>query len=497
MRNLDKLRSGEEVLKFMTENLVFGPGSYEGQPWQPATWQEEFIRALYDPRRSDGSRLIDRALLLTPKGAGKTELAGALAVIELVAVESAEVIMAAASWAQVGILKTAADGCCSHPDSALAPLVEITESEIRLRNTSSRIVRVASDAGSNDGLRPTAVIRDEVHEWNTPTRERNHLVLSNGLAKRGGLQLDISTVGADRDSLLGIYDDHCRRVKAGEIVDDRLVYRYYSAEGGTFDLDTDEGLAAAIAMANPSAPEFVDVSDVARRFREVPRPEGKRYFLNLWGDGGSSQWLPDGAWPALVDPTRVIPEGSKVFAGFDGSTTSDSTALVIVAADRNPAHAVLLGCWERPKGSKESWVVPRAEVNAAVAQMFARYDVGKFNVDPFQWWEEVKTWTATYGPAVQVFKTNSTEHFGEACDRLYSAVVNQAITHDGAEVLARHIRNAVPRESSFKRTTIGKVHKASEKRIDAAVALILAHSAMGDYEPSKESVYEARGLITL
>lgn len=484
MRNLDKLRSGAEVLAFMTGSLVFGPGSYEGQPWRPAEWQAEFIGALYDPRRPDGSRLVDRALLLTPKGAGKTELAGALGVIELVARDSAEVIMAAATWSQVGLLKGSADGCCSHPNSALEPLIEVTEAEIRLRGTTSRILRVASDAGSNDGLRPTAVIRDETHEWTTPSRERNHMVLANGLAKRGGLQLDISTVGADRDSLLGRYDDYCRRVAAGELVDEHLVYRCYSAEGHSFDLDTDEGLAAAIAMANPSAPEFVDVSEVARRFREVPRPEAKRYFLNLWGDGGSAQWLPDGAWPALADPTRVIPEGSTVFAGFDGSATSDSTALVMVAADRTPAHAVLLGCWEKPKGSREAWVVPRAEVNAAVAQMFERYDVRKLNVDPFSWWEEVKAWTATHGSAVETFKTNSVERFGEACDGLYSAVVNQEITHDGSEVLARHLRNAVPRESGYKRTTIGKVHRASDKRVDAAVALVLAHAAMGDYEPA-------------
>jgi hypothetical protein len=174
----------------------------------------------------------------------------------------------------------AADGCCSHPNSALSSLVEITESEIRLRGTSSRVVRVASDAGGNDGLRPTALIFDEVHEFTSPSRIRNHQVLGNGVVKRGGLELNISTVGADRETLLGKLDAYCRQVAAGEVDDEHLVYVCHSAEGLVADLDTDEGLRQAILAANPSATgpgAFVDVPAVMRRFREIPRPEGKRY----------------------------------------------------------------------------------------------------------------------------------------------------------------------------------------------------------------------------
>ncbi|MDP9402121.1 MAG: terminase large subunit [Actinomycetota bacterium] len=497
MRNLDRLRSGDEVLEFMSANLVFGPGSYEGMPWRPLEWQADFIRGLYDPRRADGSRIIDRALLLTPKGAGKTELAGAIAVVELLLRESAEVVIAAATWHQVGLLKASADGCCSHPNSALASLVEVTEPEIRLRGTTSRIVRVASDAGSNDGLRPTALVRDEVHEWNTPSRERNHLVLSNGLAKRRGLQLDISTVGADRETLLGRYDAYCRRVAKGEILDERLLYASWSAEGLHVDLDTDEGLRSAILAANPSAtgPDaFVDVEEVARRFRSVPRPEGKRYFLNIWGDGGSGQWLPEGAWAAL-EAHREVHAGTPVYLGFDGSTTSDSTALVAVAELDEGPHAFLLGVWERPEDAGE-WLVPRAEVMACVEAAFQTYDVRMFHPDPWGWWEEAREWSATYGEdRVVLFKTNHVARFAEACSGCYAALLNRELTHDGSEVLARHLRNAVPREHGYKQTTIGKIHAASPKRIDAAVALVLAWFARSTWvPPAPAPVYRTAGF---
>lgn len=498
IRNLDRLRSGAEVLAFMAGNLVFGPGSFEGLPWRPLEWQERFIRSLYDPRRPDGTRVVDRALLLTPKGAGKTELAGALAVVEMLLRESAEVVVAAATWHQVGLLKASADGCCSHPNSALAPLVEVTESEIRLRGTTSRCLRVASDAGSNDGLRPTALVRDEVHEWNTPSRERNHLVLSNGLAKRRGLQLDISTVGADRETLLGRYDAYCRRVEAGEVDDEGLVYACYSAEELEVDLDTDEGLRAALLAANPSATgpgAFVDVVEVMRRFRSVPRPEGKRYFLNMWGDGGSGQWLPEHAWSAL-QLDAVIPAGSPVYLGFDGSTTSDSTALVAVAELDDGPHVFLLGCWERPEDAGEVWLVPRAEVMDCVEAAFARYDVRLFLADPWGWWEEAREWSAEHGEErVVLFKTNHQARFAEACNGLYGAVVNRELRHDGSEVLARHLRNAIPRDHGYKQTTIGKIHAASPKRIDAAVALILAWFARSTWVPPVlPPVYRAAGF---
>jgi phage terminase large subunit-like protein len=442
----------------------------------------------------------DRVLLLTPKGAGKTELSGAIAVIEMLNRESAEVVIAAATWHQVGLLKASADGCCTHPNSALASFVEVTEAEIRLKNTTSRIIRVASDAGANDGLRPTALIRDEVHEWNTPSRERNHMILSNGLAKRGGLQMDISTVGGDRDSLLGRYDTYCRRVAAGEIEDEHLLYVCYSAEGLELDLDSEEGLRTAILAANPSArgPEpFVDLDEVARRFREVPRAEGRRYFLNIWGEGGSVQWLPEGAWAPLADPVRVIKPRSAVFLGFDGSATSDSTAIVMIGADKKPPHAVLLGCWERPKDAREGWVVPRSEVNECVAYAFDTFAVKAFYCDPWQWWEEIKEWEKRYGETKVIrFKTNKVEQFGEACDLLWSSVVNAELSHDGSTILARHLRNAVPRVGTDgRRTTIGKVHKSSDKTIDAAVALCLARAALGDYEPATPRVHDMRALI--
>ena len=51
------------------------------------------------------------------------------------------------------------------------------------RSTTGRMYRVAAIAGTNDGGLPTFFVADELHEW-VGRKERVHVVIANGLAKR-------------------------------------------------------------------------------------------------------------------------------------------------------------------------------------------------------------------------------------------------------------------------------------------------------------------------
>jgi phage terminase large subunit-like protein len=181
----EALASPEAVVAFVQDALVHGPGSYEGLPFKLVPWQWDFLMRLY-ARSASGLRVVDRSCLLAPKGCGKTELCAAIAVVELVVRPSAMVVLAASSFDQARLLFESAVGVCSSP-SPLAGLVDVTENEIRLKNTTSKIMRVAGEGPANDGLRPTAVIRDEVQHWNQEKRRENYRILDLGRAKRGGL----------------------------------------------------------------------------------------------------------------------------------------------------------------------------------------------------------------------------------------------------------------------------------------------------------------------
>jgi phage terminase large subunit-like protein len=59
--------------------------------------------------------------------------------------------------------------------------------------------------------------------------------------------------------------------------------------------------------------------------------------------------------------------------------------------------------------------------------------------------------------------------------QFYEAVVNRTLTHAGDARLARHIGNCVVRVDS-RGTRLAKEHKHSFRRIDLAVAAVMAHS---------------------
>jgi phage terminase large subunit-like protein len=76
---------------------------------------------------------------------------------------------------------------------------------------------------------------------------------------------------------------------------------------------------------------------------------------------------------------------------------------------------------------------------------------------------------------------------GPATSRLYAAVVDRLLSHDGDPRLARHVANAVLKEDS-RGARFAKKHKDSRRRIDATVAAVMAHDRAavraGDRGPS-------------
>ena len=61
-----------------------------------------------------------------------------------------------------------------------------------------------------------------------------------------------------------------------------------------------------------------------------------------------------------------------------------------------------------------------------------------------------------------------------ACNRFYAAVTEKNVTRDPSEVLARHLGNAVTKQTP-QGTVIVKDSKSSPRKIDAAVAAVIAH----------------------
>lgn len=461
---MSTLTDGPRVRRFIERNVVHAEGDYLGEPFILEDWQADIIDALY-ATNPDGSPRYTRALLGLARGAGKTELCGALALYELIGSgrRSPVVTVLASSWEQANLLFGAARIMATESPT-LAPLVDAQEAKILLKDEPGVIQRVASVAGSNEGQRPTALFVDEPHELLPGTKERAHLVLSNGLRKRRHTrEVNISTAG-----VLG-QDSICERLYNLGIAgtDPRFLMRWHQA-ADDLDLSKYEDRLIAVRQANPAS--WVDVESIARRWDEIPSHEWIRYFANRFV-AAAQAWLPVGSWDACAAPHGWPQPGTELVLGFDGSVSRDCTALVGCTLD---GYVFQVRTWERPPHDPE-WRVPRHEVNDTITACMARWRVVELAYDPPGWWGEAEVWVETWGEAVVVeFPTNVRMRMAEACSRFFNGVVQGDLTHDGDDRLARHLMNCNTKPTPFG-TVITKQDKDSTSKIDAAVAAVVAY----------------------
>ena len=499
---------GPVVCRWIEQNLVHGEGDFLGQPFLLERWQREIIYRLYEYDPKTGRRLVRRALIILPKGCGKTELTAAIGLAELCGPVTVgpdgnparrtapNIPVAAASYEQANKLYGAAKLIAER--GPLSQFLEIYDTQMQLRGDVGTMFRVAAEAGTNDGGLPTAFLADEIHEW-VGRRARVHLVIGNSLAKReGGLEINLSTPDdADPDSLLGRLAGYGDRILSGEVSDPSFLYVRYSAPLET-PLDDPVALRTALRACHPAS--WLDLERVAARWEvdRIPEHEFRRYHLAQFVRPASA-WLREGAWAACSDPSRTletIPDGTEIVLGFDGSYNDDSTALVACTLEERP-HLFVVGAWEKSASYLGAdWTVPRDEVDAAVHHAMQRFKVRELAADPPGWHKEIESWAERYGDTVTTeFRTNLRKFMSRACAKLHSAVVNGQMTHDGDPRLARHIANAVVKETP-EGAYITKEHRHSSRKIDLAIAAVIAYDRATERQVF-ESVYETRGLLIL
>jgi len=483
--------------------LAHAEGDYFGQPFTPRPWQVPLVDEMYE-LTSDGDRRYERVLLGFPKGQGKTELGAIVAVTELCgpvqfagwnedgsprgqARVSPDIPVAAASFEQADHLFAAARSIVR--GSLLANFCEVYDTEILLKGKPGRLYRVAAAAGTNDGGKPTFWVADELHEW-TGNKERVHLVLSNNRRKRkGAWELAITTAGWDAQSLLGRMYAHGKRILAGEVNDSKFLFRWHEA-AAEWDLRDPAQLEAAVRQANPAVGDFLPLDSLLTAYVQMPEFEFRRYHLNQFVSA-PERWLPIGSWEGRAS-TRVVPDGTELMLGFDGSFAGDSTALVgCTIADR---HLFVLNAWEKPTGAGPDWRVDILDVEAVVRAACGKYRVLRIGCDPYRWQRSLAV-LAEVGLPVIEWPSHQAAHMVPACQSFYEAVVNEQLTQDGGEAFARHVANCIVKIDS-RGPRISKDHKDSERHIDIAVAAVIAHDLVIRNE-KRASVYETRGPVSV
>ena len=163
-------------------------------------------------------------------------------------------------------------------------------------------------------------------------------------------------------------------------------------------------------------------------------------------------------------------------------------------------HQFFVGVWEKPEGELgDGWQVPVGEVDALVAQTFKKYNVIRMYCDPPYWQDSIDKWSAEFGEKVVVqWWTNRSRAVVAALNRYHTAVSTGQMTHDGNEIVTRHIHNAkvkMTRDGA----QIRKDRPQSPNKIDLTMAAVLAYEARGDaieagLNKVKKKVYKTAGF---
>lgn len=468
--------------------------------------QDRLIRYYeFDPLT--GRRLVRRAAIRRPKGAGKSPEAAYCGYAELVLptqliglTDDGQPVgerhpdpwiqFAAVSEDQTdNVLVWLFDTLNDRSDTCSERGIDLGRTRMYLTGRRGRLEPVTASAGSREGQRITFSGLDQTESWFKENGGINlAATLQRNAAKMGGWTLELQNAPE-----LGDESVADRTAKAAERKSAGVLFDTREPPGHEkIDMTDPEQLRPALEFAYGESVDFDNV-DVERFIEEILDPAtdpsaAKRFYLNVAAP--SSDWAFDhGKWDDLGGPDFVPADGSLIVAGFDGSRRHDATA--IIGCEVLTGRLWTIGIWERPDRADEDYEHPEDEVDQAVADMFERWQVWRLYCDP-PWWETtIATWAGKYKgsdrkPAVFNWWTNRWRPIGNACQAFATAIrAGEAFHHvDDNDILSRHVRNAVKRpvnardEQGRPLWTISK--PAPGRKIDAAMAAILAWEARRD-----------------
>jgi phage terminase large subunit-like protein len=454
LRRLPK-QGGSRVIAFCERWITVPKGTGARRRLKLRPWQGAIVRGLFDePRPRQG-------LVSIPRGNGKSTLAAALGLYGLLGdrVEGAQVICVASDERQAGILLRTARRMVEL-DPALSARVQVFQDKLYVPQTDSTLFALPAEPGGLQGWDPSLAIVDELHVVTEPVFEAMSLAAGK---REHSLLLAISTPAADTDSVMWRLVDHGR---AGD--DPSFYFREFAAPAGCA-LDDEQ----AWATANPALDDFLHRDALRATLATAREASFRRFRLGQWVQD-SDAWLPAGTWAACEDP-RPIPPGADVVLGLDGSFSGDCTAVVAVQVAEHP-HVDVVECWEAPEGSRD-WRVPVLEVEETIRAACRRFIVKAIVCDPFRWTRSMQVLEGE-GLPVEEFP-QSPARMTPATTRFYEAVVNGTMTHSGDQRLARHVGNAILKTDP-RGSRLSKEHKYSRRKIDLAVAAVMALQTAAD-----------------
>lgn len=436
-------------------------------------WQKELIRHVF---AGDSTGYRNRISLVgMPRKNGKSALGSIFGLYSLIlGARGAEVYSVAAEKEQARIVFADAKRMIE-ASPELSGLTRLYRDAIEMPSSGSVYRVLSAEAYSKEGLNPSATIFDELHAQ--PNRELFD-VMSLAMGSRGkqSTLIAITTAGkrSDQtgdDSIAYRLYNYGKKIAQKEIEDDTFFMAWWEAPA-----EADHRKPETWEIANPGYGDICAAEDFASAVKRTPEPEFKIKRTNQWVNAKNA-WLPPGVWDSLAEDFELLPDDEYVL-GFDGSWKNDSTALVAVILPRSEDdhfRAFRVAHWEKDfTVDDDSWIVDKAAVSKTVLEFFeANPNCREIVCDPSYWQDEMFQWSDA--GMIVVEYPNTISRTVPATSKLYEAIMNNKLTHDGDGALSRHIENCILKVDSQRGARITKDYRNPRLKIDLAIALLMAY----------------------
>jgi phage terminase large subunit-like protein len=510
-----KADPGQEAVDFI--NSLTHTGDYSGVPFRLRPWQEIFVRRLFGTLRPDGRRQYRKMLLAIPRKQGKTELAAAIILYLLLGTgKHGQQLYSASGTKEQAALTYMAASTMVRNDEKLSAVCHLYDSykKITLERLGSYYESLSSDAPTQHGRGPSAVIFDELHVF--PNRRLFTALTSGFGGRQEPLTIMITTAGHDRHSLCYEQWQYARDVRDGRIDDPTFLPVLYETDGETDDW-TDE---ATWRKAMPALGDFCNlefIQDECKTAQNLPAYQNtfRQLYLNQWTEQ-AVRWLSTVDWTACggeLDAGTL--RGRPCYGGLDLGVTGDMSAYAMLFPDDDGGYCVLMHFWVPRYGkwrdelrnqdrytswAQQGWLT-FTEGNTADHQQIEDEIVALNDIYP------LRSLFADRAYATQILSrllnihglpvkgiSQSPTIMSEPLKKLEELVLAREVRHGDNPILAWNVANAVVSRTRTGLMCLDKEQAA--ERIDGLAALLDAlAAAIPDAE--EESVYQTRGILVV
>ncbi|MFA5187202.1 MAG: terminase TerL endonuclease subunit [Patescibacteria group bacterium] len=491
-------------------------GEFHGKPFEPQPWQRELIIApLFGWYRTDGTRRFRFAYVEVPRKNGKTTLAAAIALYALLAdnEHGAEVYSVATKRDQAAIVFRDARNMLR--GSPLAKYAEVFQSHLLGKMLNSRLTPLSADYNTLDGLNIHAAIIDEFHAHSS--RQLFDVITTSTGARRQPFILAITTAGTDMLGVCAMEREHTIRVLEGAVQDDS--HLGYVA---TIDKGDDWTKEKSWRKANPNFGVSIQkdyFETECKKALETPSYQNtfRRYHLDEWTQQ-AERWIDLQKWDRCPPPVADV--GNAIcYCACDLSSTIDLTSIAWVWALLDGTYQAMLEFWipaenieERERRDRVPYsvwarlglvrttpgdAVDYAFVRAQIRDEAVKYKPRQIAFDPYNATHLAQQLQDEDGLPV-VFHRQGYISMNGPSKEFERLVTQGRIRHGGNPVLRWNVDClSITSDPAGNIKPVKPSRQATGKRIDGAVALIMALGlALGQAGP-KESVYEKRGLVVV